>query len=158
VLYVLGVSLLPIPLNETVIQNMIETDTRAKHNFVPFKDIYNTFLIADVRVILTQLFSHVLLFVPLGFYAPWFRSIFKKLKSIIILGALFSIQISLMHFCISALIGVTYKSFVLDHILLNTIGTVFGFVLYKISHTSLNKLIISIDQPLHYTNLINNRR
>ncbi|WP_369403654.1 VanZ family protein [Gracilibacillus boraciitolerans] len=112
ILYVLKVSLLPIPLNETVIQNMIETNTDANHNFIPFHDIYTTLQIPDFKLILMELSWHILLFIPLGFYAPWFSSIFKKLKSTFVLGIVFSLLVSLTQFFISLSIGVTYLNLI----------------------------------------------
>ncbi len=141
---VISVTLFPIPIDKRLIQSMIETSTITKNNFIPFSSIYTSFDFNSIGILVKQIGGNVLLLMPLGFYAPLMWHRFRKIKLIILLGFLTSLGIESLQFLISGIIGVTYRSFVVDDIILNTLGTIIGFWIVNLLRPLLIKIINNI--------------
>ncbi|WP_430742687.1 VanZ family protein [Bacillus atrophaeus] len=145
---VISKTFLPIPISKRYIQIIIESNTAQKNNFIPFSDIYKLLMVNPnhlLDVILKQIGGNILLLLPLGFYAPILWKRFNKVKSVLALGFLVSSGIELTQLITSTILGVTYRSFVVDDIILNTIGVLTGFCLFKIISPLLINIIKSID-------------
>jgi glycopeptide antibiotics resistance protein len=144
-LAVFSITILPIPFDPRLIQNYIETNTQAQNNFIPFTDIYRTLTLNSFPVLLKQVIGNIILFIPLGFYAPlvWFK--IKKVKQVILLGLLASLGIECLQMGISLLIGMRYRSFVVDDIILNVIGVCLGFLFLKLIRPVLKRLLEFLD-------------
>ncbi|MCY9159935.1 VanZ family protein [Bacillus atrophaeus] len=145
---VISKTFLPIPISKRYIQIIIESDTAQKNNFIPFSDIYKLLMVNPnhlLDVILKQIGGNILLLLPLGFYAPILWKRFNKVKSVLALGFLVSSGIELTQLITSTILGVTYRSFVVDDIILNTIGVLTGYCLFKIISPLLINIIKSID-------------
>ncbi|MCY8513569.1 VanZ family protein [Bacillus atrophaeus] len=145
---VISKTFLPIPISKRYIQIIIESNTAQKNNFIPFSDIYKLLMVNPnhlLDVILKQIGGNILLLLPLGFYAPILWKRFNKVKSVLALGFLVSSGIELTQLIISTILGVTYRSFVVDDIILNTIGVLTGYCLFKIISPLLINIIKSID-------------
>ncbi|MED4802661.1 VanZ family protein [Bacillus atrophaeus] len=145
---VISKTFLPIPISKRYIQIIIESNTAQKNNFIPFSDIYKLLMVNPnhlLDVILKQIGGNILLLLPLGFYAPILWKRFNKVKSVLALGFLVSSGIELTQLITSTILGVTYRSFVVDDIILNTIGVLTGYCLFKIISPLLINIIKSID-------------
>ena len=70
--------------------------------------------------------------VPLGFIIPLIQKKFNNIKSIFISSLIFSLIIESMQFIISIILGYNYKVVDIDDIILNTIGGIIGYILYKL--------------------------
>ena len=141
IILVLGKTLFPLPVSEYYINLNIEQDTVARHNFIPFTDIYNIINSGMSNVIITQIGGNLLLMMPLGFYAPFLSKKFKNLKSVFFLGLIASLCIEAAQLIISLIIGMTYRSFVFDDLILNILGTIIGFIIIKLISPILVKII-----------------
>lgn len=131
ILMVLGKTLFPIPISEYYVNLIHEQGTAARNNFIPFSDIYNTIHSGMLNVIIMQIGGNLILLAPLGFYAPLLSLKFKNLKSTLLLGFIVALIIESAQLVISLIIGLTYRSFVFDDLMLNTFGTVIGFAIIK---------------------------
>lgn len=139
VLLVIGNSLLPLPVSERYIQMSIEQGTEGKNNIIPFSDIFQIINNNSLNGIISQLVNNLILLSPLGFYAPLIWRKFKNMKSIIFLGMIVSVGIASTQFIISTIISFTYRGFIIDNIILNTIGVVIGFLILKLISPLLKK-------------------
>ncbi|MBT2575563.1 VanZ family protein [Bacillus sp. ISL-51] len=146
---VISQTFLPIPISKRYIQLIIESDTAQKNNFIPFSDIYRLLEVNRNHifdVILKQIGGNILLLLPFGFYAPILWKRFNKIRSLA-LGFAVSTGIELTQLIISIILGVTYRSFVVDDIILNTTGVLMGYCLLKIVSPLLINMIRSVDTP-----------
>lgn len=139
------VTLFPIPIDKILIKSMLETDTAAKTNLIPFATMYKTFDYNNMDLWIKQIGGNILLLMPLGFYAPLLWNQVKKFKNIIILGFLASFTIEFVQTLISLIIGVTYRSFDVDDLILNTVGAILGFGIIKLFLPILIKVVKTID-------------
>lgn len=124
---VIAITLFPLPISREFIQ-LMRLDNISTNNLIPFKSIYNLIKLNTVNVIL----KNILLLVPLGFIIPLMQKKFTNIKSIFISSLIFSLIIESMQFIISIILGYNYKVVDIDDIILNTIGGIIGYILYKL--------------------------
>jgi glycopeptide antibiotics resistance protein len=99
-----------------------------RYNIIPLKTISDFFINRSnysVETIFINLFANIITFIPLGFFLPW---LFKNINSI---------KKLLIH-CVSIILIIEVMQFVLnvgvmdvDDLILNTIGSVIGFIFYR---------------------------
>ena len=91
-------------------------------NFIPFKEIFRYKI--GSRLFIRNIIGNILLFLPYGYFASDLLKS-KKLGSIWLLTAIVSLTIELVQLNIG-------RTFDIDDIILNTIGGVLGFYLYRV--------------------------
>ncbi|WP_339216673.1 VanZ family protein [Ornithinibacillus sp. FSL M8-0202] len=128
-------SLFPIPISEEYIQMLIEQETESQNKFIPLdiKNMIDSYTLSGI-------FDNLLLLTPFGFYAPLVFKRINNLKSTLLLVFITSISIETSKLLISSLISFTYKGFVIDNIILNTIGGLIGFLILALLIPILKKL------------------
>ncbi|KPU44249.1 VanZ like family protein [Oxobacter pfennigii] len=108
-----------------------------RYNLYPFKTIWNYFVNSEqysFHILFINLAANIVTFIPLGFFMPL---LFKGFNSTIIMAvfsAIITIVIESMQFVFN--VGV----FDIDDIILNTLGCIIGFALYKKVKLAMNKL------------------
>lgn len=97
-------------------------------NFIPFKTIISYFTsglsFAESNAF-SNLLGNIIIFIPLGFMIPLIFNKFRSLKSAILIGFLSSFLIEILQFVFK--IG----SCDIDDIILNTFGSIVGFILFR---------------------------
>jgi glycopeptide antibiotics resistance protein len=104
-------------------------DRSYHYNLVPFKEIKRFITHADVlgmRAVALNLAGNVLAFMPFGTLLPVFSHTFRKCP----LTVLYSFELSLMVETIQLVTKV--GSFDVDDIMLNTLGGLIGYLIYRI--------------------------
>ncbi|WP_420488189.1 VanZ family protein [Gottfriedia acidiceleris] len=76
--------------------------------------------------------GNVLLFIPLGFALPILLFKLTNRKTIVI-GFTLSLAIELIQATSGLFLGYNYRSCDIDDLILNTIGTIIGLAIYKVS-------------------------
>lgn len=122
---VLGLTLFPIPYQG------VEALSPVPHNFVPFRGIASTLSAGLTSTALLQIGGNLLLAVPYGVMLDLART-GKKKRLVVPLAFLFPLVIELLQLLIGFLIGVAYRSFDVDDLLLNSLGAAAGVVLSKV--------------------------
>ncbi len=92
-------------------------------NFIPFKHIL-VYMDAYFKVAMKNLGMGILLFIPLGYFLPALTK-HRQFKNVIVVGLLTSISFETLQLLLS--LGV----FDIDDIILNGIGVLFGYMIYK---------------------------
>ena len=128
---VIAITLFPLPTSIEFIQ-LMRLDNISTNNLIPFKSIYNLIKLNTVNVILKNILGNILLLVPLGFIIPLMQKKFTNIKSIFISSLIFSLIIESMQFIISIILGYNYKVVDIDDIILNIMGGIIGYILYKL--------------------------
>ena len=104
-------------------------------NLIPFKTIFyylggNQSLTVSVQNIL----GNILAFSPLGFLLPILFNKYKKLKNIFFISVSVSLSIEIIHLFLN--IG----SCDIDDLILNVLGAILGFCVYKVITTMVKKI------------------
>lgn len=143
---VIAITIFPIPIQSLLIHDLkADPAILSNHNnFVPLQSINEIISLHSMRTLVLQIAGNILLFMPLGFYFPLLA---KKLnlKRIMIIGIAASISIEATQGLISFFLGLNYKVVDIDDVLLNTIGTLIGYLVLKIALPALNKLELIIN-------------
>lgn len=99
-----------------------------KYNLIPFKTIVSYIIGFNhypFNVWFFNLFGNVMAFIPLGFFVPIIFHKVKKIKHIIIIAIILSSIIEILQFITKL------GSLDIDDIILNAIGAVLGYIIYK---------------------------
>ncbi|MBM7541871.1 VanZ family protein [Amphibacillus cookii] len=133
----IGITLFPFPYQDYLIQTMIEDNLGSTHNFIPLGEIREIIEFGYMPIVLKQLVGNILLFVPLGFSLP---ILFTKLnlKSTILICFLVSLTIECIQLVSSIFIRYNYRAFDVDDLLLNVLGSIIGFFVFKLAFKFLN--------------------
>lgn len=111
-------------------------------NFIPFRNIYRfmyRIFISKYNIIvaLRNLFVNIVLLLPLGIFLPLLNKLkFNNIKNITKVLFIFSLTIELVQFI--TLTGV----FDIDDILINIIGGILGYFIYKVIDNIVEKRIL----------------
>ncbi len=126
---------------------MIEDHLGYNHNFIPFKSIVDTINYGSISIFLKQIAGNVLLFIPLGFAFP---ILFFKLtnRKTILIGFTLSLAIELIQVTSGLFLGYSYRSYDIDDLILNTLGTIIGLAIYKVSSRYFKSFEEFIDKNL----------
>ena len=120
----LSVTLFPIPFQEIY-------PSGYEYNFIPFKSIADS-LNAGLRPALTSVLGNVILTMPFGFLITLLKDN-KKFLNVLIFVVAFSFAIELTQHIIGIGIGYRYRNVDIDDLILNTIGGIIGWFIYKIT-------------------------
>lgn len=99
-----------------------DVNTVDGYNLIPFKEIFRYEIFS--KEFIRNVIGNILLFLPFGFYAKYY---FKKEKLPLI--TIFTILTSLTIELIQTKIG---RTFDIDDIILNTLGGIIGYLIYKV--------------------------
>ena len=124
---VIAITLFPIPFDSRFIAFNVEHGIGRKFNFVPFMFIKD--LISNISRDRIPVFGNMVLLFPLGYLVP---IIFKKINNLIkaaLVGLVIAISIETLQFIISYFLGFRYRSVDVDDLILNTTGTVIGYLM-----------------------------
>lgn len=82
----------------------------------------------------------------------------RQAKRVIVSGFIFSLIIETSQFTISSKIGLTYRSFDVDDLILNTVGAGLGFIFYKFVYPIVRQELFDSENTLPNKNHNNARR
>ena len=108
----------------------LQDDNYGLSNFLPFKEIFRYEI--GSRLFIKNIVGNVLLFLPYGYYS----SLYLKSKKIILpsfLALIVSITIELVQIYIG-------RTFDIDDVILNTLGGILGYLLYRFLERVRNRL------------------
>ena len=106
------------------------------YNLIPFREISRYFENADILgdwSFFMNTFGNVFFFLPFGFLLPAFVKPFRRFYITIMLGMVFSALMETLQ--LITRVG----SFDVDDIILNTLGAVLGYVIFKIAYALYDK-------------------
>ena len=132
-LWMLEATLFPLRIDLHASKNLISV------NFVPVletaKDVFNTINNKTItsfsfRFWIKNLFGNLLVLTPICCMLPMLWRKFNSLWKVVLFGFLLSLSIEFMQY-LSGYIGNIGRAFDVDDILLNTLGTFIGFLIFK---------------------------
>ena len=104
------------------------TDTHYSYNLEPFKEIRRFIIywkVVGLHYFLLNIVGNIAGFMPFGFFLPVFSRRSRRFFNTVLLSALFSL-------CVETLqLGFQVGSFDVDDLILNTLGAILGYLLYK---------------------------
>ncbi|MFS0781787.1 VanZ family protein [Bacillus sp. 1P06AnD] len=113
-------------------------------NLIPFiaivKDINQVGVAYDgdslfmIKLIIRNVGGNIVMFIPLGILLPIVSEKIKTFKHVLLGGVTFSLIIECFQ-CVETLLGGFGRTVDIDDVLLNTVGTIIGFLIYKVAST-----------------------
>ena len=113
-------------------------------NFIPFKEI--TRYEFGSRLFFLNVIGNMLMFIPYGFFISYILKT-KKMLTVLILGLIASITIETTQLQIG-------RVFDIDDIILNIVGVIIGFYLFRFLDSSKEKLPKFLKNPIIYNIII----
>ena len=120
IIIVLGVTLFPIPFQA------VETMYPVPHNLIPFQSICSTLKMGITYTSLMQIGGNIVISIPYGILL--YILAHKKGVQRFLLALLFPLTIEFLQMIIGYIIGLTYRSFDVDDLILNTMGVYAGLI------------------------------
>lgn len=109
------------------------------YNYIPLRTLSKwviNYRLVSLRVFVENILGNIILFIPLGFFLPW---VFKRARSFswtVLICLIFGLLIEFLQYYLFTGVGD------IDDVILYTIGSVIGFIFYKIIQSvDLNFLI-----------------
>lgn len=105
------------------------------NNFIPFLSIFDILFNYNLSIAIKmkQIIGNIILFIPMWFFVPLIWKNKNSFKKALLIWTLSSFSIELFQWIISLLLWFSYKVTDIDDILLNVLGFVFGYSLWKIN-------------------------
>ncbi|TKD69384.1 VanZ family protein [Pseudalkalibacillus hwajinpoensis] len=156
---VISVTLFPLVLGD----NTYGINSFRSLNYTPLTSIwrdieqigtaYDGDTLFMLKLIVKNVGGNILLLMPLGFFAPMLLDMYKRLKNTLLLGLLVSLSIECLQF-VELLLGIGMGRVVdIDDVICNVLGTVLGFLIYKLIFSILSKAMTPSQQS---SGLMNN--
>lgn len=113
-------------------------------NFIPFKEIFRYQLFSPSFI--KNVVGNMIMFMPYGFFISYFLKLDKK-RYVLFLSLLTSSTIEITQLIIG-------RVFDVDDILLNVIGGIFGYLIYRLLHNLKEKLPNFLKNSIFYNMLV----
>lgn len=120
-LEVVSITLFPIPYHYA-------GGNMQMNNLVPFTTIMGFISRRDLFNGFCNIGGNILLFVPFGFMFPLVFRREKRIIKMVVIGFAATLVVESSQFIISSILGFTYRSFDVDDLILNTLGTFLGYL------------------------------
>lgn len=121
---VLGLTLFPIPYQAASSMSPVP------NNFVPLKTIISVLRMGITYDSLVQILGNIIIAVPCGAIVRLVEN--QKRNPIVLSAFVFSVTIECLQLIIGCIIGVRYRSFDIDDIILNTSGVYIGYYVFAL--------------------------
>lgn len=128
-----GLALFPLPVSPSAIEILragVEGPPRV--NLIPFASVVAAMTGDAGPQQPSFIVGNVVAFIPLGILGPLLLSRLRHWSSVLVLGFLVSLLTESVQWLGSLGYGFAWKSFDVDDLVLNTIGTVVGFAAYRL--------------------------
>lgn len=133
---VLTITIFPLPVDSRMIRDF--QDIASSNNYIPFSSLLELIRTGDSIIIIRNIIGNIIMFMPFGFLLPIILKKVNNFKKIITFSFIFSLGIEVLQFLISS-ITYNYKITDIDDIILNVLGGILGFIIFKISLIVFNK-------------------
>lgn len=130
--FFVSVTLFPVPVSEAYIDLLRRSGERSVHNLVPGRTIMSALEVAP-DVFVYQIGGNLLLTLPLGALLPVLWQRCHGWRGVVAAGLPIVVGIETVQLVASQALGVTYKSFDVDDLLLNTVGLALGWSLWRVT-------------------------
>lgn len=103
------------------------------HNFIPFVTVKELITTLPTSIAIKQILGNLIMFMPFGFLFAFFANKNQFLKCVIF-ALFFAVSIEFIQFILGVtFVGSQYRSIDVDDVILNTVGAILGYVIFKIT-------------------------
>ncbi|HLD22055.1 MAG TPA: VanZ family protein [Patescibacteria group bacterium] len=127
---VISIVIFPLPFQKELIEDS-KAESFLHNNFIPFRSIIDIASNNSLFISMKQIVGNTILLLPFGFFTPFIWHSLHQFRKAFFVGLFTSTGIEIIQFCISFILGFTYKITDVDDIILNTVGFIFGYFFYK---------------------------
>lgn len=124
-----------IPLTEEMEKLLYQQNTSFPLNFIPFKSMIDSI---STRNSWVQNGGNLLLLLPFGFYLSLLRKKIGNTKEVLLLSFIFSVTIEIIQGIMNIIVGYNYRLVDIDDVILNTLGSLIGYILFRITFYFVN--------------------
>ncbi|MEC3618680.1 VanZ family protein [Bacillus subtilis] len=139
----ISVTLFPIPIDAVLIKD-IKDDTYipfvSGNNFIPFYFLLDIYHEGLQYYVIRSIGGNLILLLPVGLLFPLLFAKLNNVKRILLTGFFISLFIELIQLTFSVYIRTIYRSFDVDDLILNTLGTLIGYWFFYILRMLYEKL------------------
>ena len=139
--FIIMMTLFPMPVDPAVLEYNRSMGLQCINNLVPFRMIYNIIDSESVIVAIYQIGGNIMMLFPLGYLIPMITDKKIDLKKILLIIFCITFCIESMQFLIGKIINFNYRCFDVDDMILNTLGSVFGYFMLKKTYPVVRKFI-----------------
>ncbi len=129
--FVIKFTLFPFPFTKQTIQVMREAELHhgpyISNNFIPFE------FLASGNLLTLGVIGNIALLAFLGIYIPFTSKKLHSMKAVFLITFLTSLSIELTQLTVSKVVGVTYRIFNIDDIILNVAGACIVYALLRLA-------------------------
>ena len=126
-MFVVSQTIFPIPILEGLGMRSPAANILSSVNLVPFN--YGRLFDNRPKIFLLETFGNILLTMPFGFGIPFLVRFKPKSFPWIVISPGFAIETAQLLFCLLA--GAVYRSVDINDVLMNTIGSLLGYALFR---------------------------
>ncbi|WP_369679014.1 VanZ family protein [Bacillus sp. X2(2017)] len=126
----ISVTLFPLPVDAGLIKDMRYDSYLpfvSGNNFIPFYFFVDVYHEGLQFYVIRSIGGNLILLLPVGFLFPLLFEKLNNLKKILLIGFFISLFIELTQLSYSVYIKSVYRSFDVDDLMLNTLGTLLGY-------------------------------
>ncbi|MEC3614190.1 VanZ family protein [Bacillus stercoris] len=126
----ISVTLFPLPVDAGLIKDMRYDSYLpfvSGNNFIPFYFFVDVYHEGLQFYVIRSIGGNLILLLPVGFLFPLLFEKLNNLKRILLIGFFISLFIELTQLSYSVYIKSVYRSFDVDDLMLNTLGTLLGY-------------------------------
>ncbi len=139
----ISVTLFPMPIDANLIKDMKDETYIpfvSGNNFIPFYFFVDVYHEGLQYYVIRSLGGNLILLLPIGLLFPFLFAKLNNVKRILLTGFFISLFIELIQLSFSVYIGSIYRSFDVDDLILNTLGTLIGYWFFYILRMLYEKL------------------
>jgi glycopeptide antibiotics resistance protein len=143
ILALIKIVFLPFPLDGIAVKSLQDMSSGAPIiNVIPLKTIVETLIYSRfLSHFAIQILGNILLFVPMGVFVPLLNRKLDSLKKGFVFFLLLSISVELIQLIASISFNAAYRFADIDDIILNVLGGMIGFLVYKFLYKRFNGVI-----------------
>jgi glycopeptide antibiotics resistance protein len=132
IIALLSVTFFPFPYQPRLLHDL-RLGGQPKNNIIPFNDIYFMIMHDSTSDLIKQIAGNILLFMPFGFLIPLIKMNLTFRKALII-GIIGSASVEIIQLILDILINYNYRISDIDDVILNLLGFVIGYSIFKMSN------------------------
>jgi glycopeptide antibiotics resistance protein len=147
-IFAVSILFFPFPYQKEIIVDSIK-DNFQKNQLIPFHSIYTLWTTQPKSIFLIQVVGNIILTTPLGFLLPIINKNSRNIKTACTLAILIPITIELSQYLISLALGFTYRITDIDDIILNFMGVMIGFIIWRLLKNQVKNQTLNVAKQKH---------
>lgn len=145
---IISICFFPFPIQDDLLEEMIQNEEGLKNNFVPFRTIF-TIVRKSMEYnlygnIVYQIIGNIILFLPLGFCLYFFIDERKRILRSVVCIIFTSFSVEALQGLFGIMMSINYRAVDIDDFILNVFGGGLGVILASYVYDCKDRLLVLI--------------